>query len=221
MNFEHSQTYTEAGQATTVGSFQRIMRMFTISVLISFLGTLVGTQVPPALFMPLVVVELIMIIASVFIQRRGKPIGYPFVLSFVFISGITLYPAIAHYAYAGGGAIVMQAFILTIAIFGGLTAYAYYSKRDFSFLRGMLMVGLFVLIGAGIISLFTGGLGSMNMLFTILGVLIFSGFVLFDVSQYKHGVPEQFIPLAVLSMYLTFINLFLYLLRLLAALQSD
>src|SRR5690606_28210656 len=106
----------------------------------------VGTLVPAGLFMPLVVVQLIMLVAALIIQWRGKPIGYPFVFAFVFVTGVVLYPAVAMYAYIGGGAIVTQAFLLTVIIFGALTLYAYYSKRDFSFLRSMLLVGLLVLI---------------------------------------------------------------------------
>lgn len=223
MNYEQTQsTYVEMEQDTRADSFQRLMRMFTIAVLVCFVGTFVGMAVPPALFLPLAIIQIIMLIASFFIQRRGKPIGYPFVYGFVFLTGVVLYPAVNSYAVVGGGSIVTQAFLLTVIIFGALTLYAYYSKRDFSFLGGMLMVGLIVLIGAGIISLFTGGMGgTMNLVITVLGVLVFSGFVLYDVSQYRHGVAEQMMPLAVLSMFLSFINLFLYILRFLAIFSDD
>lgn len=222
MNYEQTQTtYVETEQDTRADSFQRLMRMFTIAVLVCFVGTFVGMAVPPALFLPLAVIQIIMLVAAFIIQWRGKPIGYPFVYGFVFLTGVVLYPAVAIYS-AGGGAIVTQAFLLTVIIFGALTLYAYYSKRDFSFLGGMLMVGVLVLIGAGLISLFTGGMGgTMNLVITILGVLVFSGFVLYDVSQYKHGVAEKMMPLAVLSMFLSFINLFLYILRLLAIFADD
>ena len=209
MNVEQTQsTYVdETQQGARVGSFQRLMRTFTIAVLVCFIGTLFGTMV---------------LVAAFIVQWRGKPIGYPFVFGFVFVTGVVLYPAISIYAYTGGGAIVQQAFLLTVIIFAALTLYAYYSKRDFSFLGGMLMVGVLVLIGAGLISLFTGGLGGpINLFITVLGVLIFSGFVLYDVSQYKHGVAEQMMPLAVLSMFLSFINLFLYILRLLWILAQE
>jgi modulator of FtsH protease len=217
VNYEQTQsTYVGAEQGTQTGSFQRLMRTFTIAVLVCFIGTFFGMMVPPAFFLPLAVIQLIMMIAALVIQWRGKAIGYPFVFSFVFLTGVVLYPAVAYYTFLGG-AIVTQAFLLTVIIFGALTLYAYYSKRDFSFLGSMLMVGLLVLIGAGLISLFTGGMGgTLNLVITVLGVLIFSGFVLYDVSQYKHGVEERMMPLAVLSMFLSFINLFLYILRFLA-----
>lgn len=221
MNYEQTQTtYVGAEEEIQANSFQRLMRMFTLAVLACFVGTLVGMTVPQELFLPLAVIQIGMLIASIFIQRRGKPIGYPFVYAFVFLTGIVIYPAV-HY-YAAAGVVVTHAFLLTTAIFAVLTLYAYYSKRDFSFLGGMLMVGVLVLIGASLISLFTGGMGgTMNLVITVLGVLIFSGFVLYDVSQYRHGVAENMMPLAVLSMFLSFINLFLYILRFLAIFMEE
>lgn len=224
MDLEQRQTYTGESEATTYNtSFHKLMRMFTVSVLISFIGTAFGIAfIPPALIMPLVVVELIMLVASFFIQRRGKPISYAFVFTFCFISGITIYPAIAYYGTTSGQGLVLQAFVLTVVIFAALSFYAYYSKRDFGFLRGFLMVGLLALIGLSLISLFTGGYSEpLSLAIAFAGIMIFSGFILYDISQYRHGLPDNMIPLAVLGLYLTFINLFLYLLRFFGILQDD
>jgi len=196
-------------------SFHKLMRMFTLSILISFIGTVVGTQVPPALFLPLIILEFAMLIGAFFIRRSKRSIGYLFVYAFTFLSGVTLYPVIANYASVGGAKMVNSAFIVTTVIFAGLTAYAYFSKRDFSFLGGMLMVGLLTLIGFSLVGLFVGGFsGPLGLGIAVVGVLVFSGFILYDISQYKHGLPDEAIPLAVLSLYLNFINLFLYVLRL-------
>lgn len=211
------------GEADYNAPFHKLMRMFSISVLVSFIGTAVGLAfVPPALVLPLVIVELVMLVSAFLIRRRGKPIGYPFVFAFCFISGITIFPAVQYYLGVGGSALIIQAFALTTAIFAGLSVYAYYSKRDFSFLRGILMVGLFTLIGLAIIGLFTGGYsGPVGLAIAFAGIMIFSGFVLYDISQYKHGVADEMIPLAVLGLYLTFINLFLYILRFIGILSDD
>lgn len=203
-------------------SFHKLLRMFTISILISFVGTLVGMQVPPALILPLVIVEVIMLISAFFIRKSKRPIGYLFVYSFCFISGITIYPAVAYYANVGGSSLVTSALLITAAMFAGLTGYAYYSKRDFSFLGGILTMGLLVLIGFSIVGLFIGGYsGSLGFIIALGGTLVFSGFILYDISQYRNGLPDENIPLAVLNLYLNFINLFLYLLRLLGILRED
>jgi modulator of FtsH protease len=197
-------------------SFHKLLRMFTISILISFIGTMAGMAVPPALFLPLVIVEFIMLISAFFIRRRKSAIGYGFVYTFCFLSGITLYPTVAYYAHTSGFTVVNTAFLVTAAMFAGLTFYAYFSKRDFSFLAGFLFMGLITLVGFGLISLFTGGFnGPLGLGIAIGGTIIFSGYILFDISRYKQGLTEENIPLAVLNLYLDFINLFLYVLRIL------
>lgn len=202
--------------------FHKLMRMFTISVLISFIGTALGTMVPPALFLPLVVVEFVMVISAFWIRRGKKAIGYPFVFAFTFISGVTLYPTIAHYANIGGTSLVLTAFSVTAAGFAALSFYAYFSKRDFSFLGGMLTIGLFTLVGFGLVGMFTGGFGGgLGLGISVLGVLIFSGYILYDISRYRQGLSDEMIPLAVMCLYLDFINLFLYVLRILGILSSD
>lgn len=209
-------------ESTYNAPFHKLLRMFTLSILISFLGSWVGMYTPPALILPLVVVELVMLIAAFVIRRRGRSIGYGFVYAFCFISGITIFPSIAYYASAGGSSLVSTAFLLAGIIFGGLTVYAYYSKTNFSFLGSYLTVGLLVLIGFSLIGLFTGGFGgTLGLMIAAGGVLIFSGYILYDISQYRHGLPDEAIPLAVLNLYLDFINLFLYLLRLLGILSRD
>ncbi|MCL6456874.1 MAG: Bax inhibitor-1 family protein, partial [Gorillibacterium sp.] len=123
---------------------------------------------------------------------------------------------IAFYSKTGGFSLVNTAFLVTAGIFAGLTAYAYYSKRDFSFLGGFLFMGLITLVGFSVIGLFTGGFGgTLGMGIAIGGTLIFSGFILYDISKYRSGLTDEMIPLAVLNLYLDFINLFLFVLRLL------
>lgn len=222
MNLEQQQAYSGEHQSTYNAPFHKLLKMFTLSILISFIGSFVGMFVPPALFVPLVIVELVMLIAAFFIRRKGKAIGYGFVYTFCLISGITVFPSIVYYTNVGGPMLVTTAFLLTGIIFAGLTAYAYYSQRDFSFLGGFLTVGILVLIGFSLIGLFTGGFGgTLGLMIAAFGVIVFSGFILYDISQYKHGLPDEEIPLAVLNLYLSFINLFLYLLRLLGILSDD
>jgi FtsH-binding integral membrane protein len=203
-------------------SFHKLMRMFTLSVLLSFLGTALGSTLPVAVFLPLIIIEIGMLIAAFVIQRRGKAIGYGFVFAFCFISGVTIYPVVANYAGLFGAQIVMQAFIITTAMFAGLSLYGYYSKRDFSFLRGFLMTGLIALIGLGIIQIFTGSFGGpMGLIISFAGIMIFSGFIIYEINSYRNGLEDNMVPLATLSLYLSFINLFLYVLRFLGILSDD
>ncbi|MCZ8519949.1 Bax inhibitor-1/YccA family protein [Paenibacillus caseinilyticus] len=203
------------------GSFSHVLRIFSLSLLVSFVGTLVGAAfVPPALVPAFIVAELLMLVAAFVLRMRGKHIGYGFLYAFTGISGVALYPVIQHYGGVLGANVVSGAFFATAAIFGGLAWYAHRSQRNFSFLGGFLFAGTIGLILMSLIGMFVSMGPAVNLLWSTLGILIFSGWVLYDVSQYRDGVETEEVPLAALNLYLNFINLFLYILRFLAAIAG-
>jgi len=99
-------------------------------------------------------------------------------------------------------------------IFGGLTAYVWLTKKDFSYLGASLTIGLFLIIGISIINLFIGS-SVMSMTLSIVSVLLFSGFILYDTSVILRNAMAIPPTLAALNLYLDFLNLFLSLLRIL------
>jgi FtsH-binding integral membrane protein len=194
------------------------MQTFALSLLVSFLGTLAGaTLIPPSLVSLFIVIEVVMLISVFVIRFRGKTIGYPFLYIFTAVTGVALYPVIANYGSLLGANLVSIAFLATAGIFGGLSLYAYRSQRNFSFLGGFLFAATIGLIVMSLASLFIPMGSTMNLIFSVLGIVIFSGWVLYDVSQYKDGVSPNEVPMASLNVYLNFINLFIYMLRFLAA----
>ncbi|MGB8957278.1 MAG: Bax inhibitor-1/YccA family protein [Tumebacillaceae bacterium] len=212
--------YQTSFSGSRLVGINRVLPLFFLSLLIAVVGTLVGTKVPPALMMPLAVIELIMIFAAMFMRKRR--VGYMFLFAFTFISGITFYPLLAHYLGAIGGNMVMAAFGVTCFAYGGAALYAWKSKADFSYLGGFLMVGIFALIGMGLWNIFFP-LGSVAyMFYTLLGVFVFIGFTLYDISNIaRHGVPQELVPMVVLGLYLNFINLFQFILQLFGINLSD
>jgi len=118
------------------------------------------------------------------------------------------------------GMVVLQALVLTAAVFLSLTSYVLVTKKDFSFLGAGLFAALIILIVWGLLNAFFDfGLGG-RMVFSLVGALIFSGYILYDTSLMLHYMgPDDYIPAAV-TLYLDIINLFLYLLELLRMLQG-
>ncbi|NXY00957.1 LFG4 protein, partial [Pteruthius melanotis] len=112
--------------------------------------------------------------------------------------------------------IVLQAFILTTAVFLGLTAYTLQSKRDFSKFGAGLFACLWILIFSGFLRLFFYS-EMMELVFAAAGALLFCGFIIYDTHLLMHKLsPEEYI-LAAINLYLDIINLFLHLLRFLEA----
>ncbi|NXE32309.1 LFG4 protein, partial [Ptilorrhoa leucosticta] len=112
--------------------------------------------------------------------------------------------------------IVLQAFILTTAVFLGLTAYTLQSKRDFSKFGAGLFACLWILIFSGFLRLFFYS-ETIELVFAAAGALLFCGFIIYDTHLLMHKLsPEEYI-LAAINLYLDIINLFLHLLRFLEA----
>lgn len=197
-----------------------VLRTFAISLGIAFAGTMAGVFVPPALFLPLIILEFAMLIGAFFLRRR-KSISYTFLFVFTFISGVTTYPIVSHYLATVGANTVITALGTTTAVFAGIAIYASTTKRDFSFLGGMLWAALIALIAIAIFNMILP-LSSTGMLaFSFIGVLVFSGYVLFDFNRMKHyGVSAEEVPLMALNLYLDFINLFISILRIFGILGS-
>jgi FtsH-binding integral membrane protein len=154
-------------------------------------------------------------------DKPGRAV--PTMLLFSAISGVVLSPllyAIAHSLIPGTGPeLIFNALILTGGVFVGLTAYTFVSKKDFSYLGATLTVGLFVLMGAIILNLF---MHSTNLDFavSIVGTIIFAGFVLVDTSMILKRAIEIPATSAALKLYLDFLNLFLFILRILMGSRS-
>lgn len=198
-----------------------VLRTFALSLAIAFLGTMAGAfVVPPGLFMPLMILEFIMLISAFFFRRR-KAVSYGFLYIFTFISGITLYPIVAYYLSTSGANVVGMAFASTTVVFTGIAIYAAKSKRNFSFLGGFLLAAILALVAISLYNIFFP-LSSTGMLaYSFVGVLVFSGYVLFDISRMKHyGVRAEDVPLMALNLYLDFVNLFISILRILGIVSS-
>lgn len=119
------------------------------------------------------------------------------------------------------GESIATTFFATAAAFAGLSLVGYTTKKDLSAMGSFLIMGVIGLIVAGLVNLF---LRSETMSFVIsgLGVLIFAGLTAYDTQrlkeEYAHLRGTEYIGKAVimgaLNLYLDFVNMFMYLLRL-------
>lgn len=107
---------------------------------------------------------------------------------------------------------LLQAGGLTLLAFGAISAYAFFTKRDFSFLRGFLVVGSFVLLGAVLLGIFVQSTG-FQIAISAAGVLLFSGFVLYDTQKVLRTYPDGEHVAGAITLFLDFVMLFVYILR--------
>jgi len=118
---------------------------------------------------------------------------------------------------------IAQAFAATAAGFAALSLYGYTTKRDLSAFGAFLIIGLVGLIVAGLINLFVNS-GPLGLVISIVGVLLFAGLTAYDtqrtkslyfqVAGYGPEMVGKAVVMSALSLYLDFINMFLFILRL-------
>ncbi|BES71560.1 Bax inhibitor-1/YccA family protein [Marinobacter nanhaiticus D15-8W] len=158
-------------------------------------------------------------------RTANSSAGIGVVFAFTGLLGLSLGPILNHYlAMSNGGAVVMQALGGTAVVFLGLSGYVLTTKKDFSFMGGMLMAGLLVVVIAAVGSLVAGLFGVDVSMFSLAIsaaiVLLMSGFILYDTSRIVHGGETNYI-LATTGLYLNIYNLFVSLLHILGAFNGD
>lgn len=121
--------------------------------------------------------------------------------------------------YSGSENLIGQAAIITLALFAGLTFVAFTTRKDFSFLGGMLKVGGFVAIGLIVASILMGF--DLGIWFSGAMILFAAGSILYQTSNIIHHYrPDQYVA-ASLGLFASVALLFWYVLRLLMAFSSE
>ena len=149
------------------------------------------------------------------IQRnRNSGAGVLLLLAFTFFMGVMLSQILSvALGMAHGGELIAMAGSATAAIFFSLAMYTSVSKRDFSFMGNFLFAGLILLILASIANIFLA-IPAMAIAISAIGALLFTGYLLFDLSRIVNGGETNYIT-ATLAVYLDIYNLFVSLLNLL------
>ena len=118
------------------------------------------------------------------------------------------------------GSLVYQALGATVAMFAGLSFVAFTSKKDFSFMRGMLTAALFGLIALMIINIFVQS-SAFSMAITLFGIVIFSGYILFDTQKIMRTYPSNEHVAGAITLFYDFVMLFVFILQLLIQLAGN
>ena len=210
----------------TSSLISKVMGLLAFSFIFASLGTFVGVTLFPAMgfgtYLFIAIAGLVVLIAlNLLIQRQG--LNLILLYLFTFLEGLSLAPLIGYYL-ANASYILGEAFIITAITAFGLAAYAWTTKRDFSKLGDYLFFGLLLLLLAGIFGIFLGGVFHttlFSLIYAVVGVAIFSGYVLFYVQRAKYMADT--LPNAIgltVSLFITLLNLFIYILEILSIVQG-
>lgn len=173
----------------------------------------------PAVMWGLIIAELAIVIAiSAAINRLSLTTATLLFVLYSVLNGATFSLIFAVYTMSS----IANVFFITAGTFGVMAAYGYFTKRDLSSWGKLLLMALIGLIIATLVNVFLVKSSGFDLILSYAGVLIFVGLTAYDTQKIKQMLAMQtdmgegaqkVALLGALSLYLDFINLFLYLLR--------
>lgn len=182
----------------------------------TLLTALVTNQI---LFWGLVIGELVLVfVLSAAINKLSLTMATLMFVLYSLLNGATMSFIFLIYTYSS----ITNVFFITAATFAAMAAFGYFTKTDLTSMGKILMMALIGIIIATIVNIFTKSEG-LAMILNYLGVLVFVGLTAYDSQKIKQMMltatdagegAQKMALLGALSLYLDFINLFLYLLRL-------
>jgi FtsH-binding integral membrane protein len=196
---------------------RKVYSLFFLSLLVTVgVGALLAPYTAAVLGLwPILAIAGIVCIIALSFAQRVQGLNLALLLLYSAIQGAILGPLLTIYEARFPG-IAAEAGWITIAVFGALTGYVFTSKKDFSFLGGILFVGLIAMIVAGIVMMFVHA-ALASTIYSVFGVLLFSGYVLYDTSRIMLRLSPEDAVIGAVQLYLDFVNLFMFILRLLSS----
>ncbi len=163
----------------------------------------------------LLIVELLMVFGiSGAVNKISSPMATVLFYAYSLLNGVTFALIFAAYTPVS----IFKTFLITAGVFGAMSVYGYFTNRDLTKIGSFLFMALIGLIIASVINIFWAN-STLEWIVSIAGVLIFIGLTAWDtqkikqMAQYNAIEPSRLATIGALSLYLDFINLFLYLLR--------
>ena len=153
------------------------------------------------------------VLASKWSLSQSKSTQYFGLGFYILLEAIIFMPLLFIAVNIAGGNVIFQAAMLTIAMFAGISVVAFTSKRDFSFLRNIIVIGGFISIG-----LIAGGMifgFNLGLWFSVGMVILASATILYQTSKLKDSYgTEQYVG-AALQLFASIMLLFWYILSIL------
>lgn len=227
-------TMTREQQLQSSLAFPKLMRKVYLWMALAMVITgLTSYYVATSALMPIILTNQVLMwgliigeLALVFglsaaINKLSLPVATLMFVLYSVLNGATL--SIIFLVYTQSS--IVNVFLVTALTFSVMAAYGYFTKKDLTSWGRMLFMALIGLIIASIVNIFLESSG-MSLIVSFIGVLVFVGLTAYDSQKIKNMLVmapdagegmQKLALLGALTLYLDFINLFLYLLRLLGS----
>lgn len=173
----------------------------------------------PILFWGLVIAQFgAVIFLSARITKMSTRTAQLTFFAYAALTGLTLSGLFAAYTFES----LARVFFITAGTFGAMSLYGYTTKRDLTGLGSFAMMGVIGLVIASVVNIFVQS-SALMFLISIVGVLAFVALTAYDTQKLKQmyyqvgqsELAENYAVVGALTLYLDFLNLFIFLLRLL------
>ena len=200
------------------------LKMF-LAMIVTALTSFVCLNVPAVLYtlvansglyFGLLIAEVILVfVLAGALHKISSPVATILFYVYSILNGVVLSAIL--YAYTSAS--VLSTFVITAAVFGTMTIYGYVTKSDLSRVGTFLFMALIGLLICTIVNIFMQS-STMEWIISFAGVVIFIGLTAWDTQKIKQmaamtdeSQAGKLATIGALSLYLDFVNLFLYLLR--------
>ena len=191
----------------------KVMGLLSPTIATAGVGAYFGRRIRG--WLPIIGLFIVSIIGLFLIRAAGgSDLALALLFGWGFVNGMMLGPLVAFAVAEEGPQIVIQALAGTTAVMLGTGFVALATGINFSFLMPILLLGLIGLVVVGLIGIFVRFSRTMNLAYSVMGMVIFAGYFLFDFFRVgkSENTWEQAIQLTT-QLYLDFANFFIFLLR--------
>jgi FtsH-binding integral membrane protein len=220
MSYTANRIFQSAGQINQAMGrvyahmFAAVMTSMIVSFLVSTSPALMAFFFTGVIKWLVIFAPLLAIIAFAFAQERfDRNQLILFLHGFAALMGLSM--ATIFVVYTMGS--IVSAFMGAAVLFGTMSFYGYFTRRDLSSVGQFMFVGLIAIIIASVINIFIGS-GVMQMVISAIAIVIFLGLTAYDTQKIREMVSYSSDGRAevvgALTLYLDFINLFIHLLSL-------
>ncbi|PKH24231.1 BAX inhibitor protein [Enterobacterales bacterium CwR94] len=208
---------------TSLLSTHRVLRntYFLLGLTLAFSAVTATLSTVYALPSPGLILMLVGFYGLMFLTHRlaNSPMGILAAFAFTGFLGYCLGPILNSYLSAGMGDVIGMALAGTAITFFSCSAYVLTTRKDMSFLGGMMMAGFVVLLVAVIANIFLQ-MPALHLAISVLFILFSSAAILWETSNIIHGGETNYIR-ATVSLYVSIYNIFISLLSLLGFARND
>lgn len=203
----------EEERVTSRTLFAQTMGLVAVTCAFAALGAYIGRDLHGGIGFGAFIAALACTFGIRFALQRSYQLAVTLLFGMGLLLGLFIGPVVNEYAKADPG-VVYQAAGATALFVGGLGAYGYATRRDFSNWARALFWSLLALIGFGLVTLFVAIPGG-NVIYAALGLVLFGFYTIFDFNRLKRASDMRLAPALAASIFLDIFNVFLFMLSLL------